>query len=436
MEEFVRSLKGIIGRHFVAELIAVLSILAACSDYSTTPLAVNTGGQSSTVDVAFCADQAPSWVAFQDGDGAWTQAQPTTAGTRATFHHTFTSNRAAIAAARRFSGLTTLSVWFGLPSELPAGGDADAAHCGSLVSKALLGTIAGVDTNELAVVSSGEFSSAFLFHDGTRSFILSGLDEGPQSILATRSKRIDNRVTLDRLILRRIPALPDSAMLSVFDFNSAESFAPAVANVTIQGLGADGAVLNTMLLTANSRTLLAPPIPGISDVTHPYNAIPVEKLADGDLQRLTIVASPTAPSVLRSSSIFFHFAIDQTVTLGPIMAGPTITVAATTPALRPTASFPPQDTYDRSAQIVYQRQNTELDVTMTSAYAALIGGYTLTVPDFSGVSGFDPQLALHAGGSVFWSAARVGGTLGLGPAAVPFNGATQRFATSTGSFDP
>jgi hypothetical protein len=52
------------------------------------------------------------------------------------------------------------------------------------------------------------------------------------------------------------------------------------------------------------------------------------------------------------------------------------------------------------------------------------------------VSGFDPQLALRAGVSVFWSAARLGGTLGLGPAAVPFNGATQRFASTNGSLDP
>jgi hypothetical protein len=433
----VRSLKGIIGRHPVAELIVVLSVLAACSDYSTTPLPVKPDGQSSTVDVAFCADQAPSWVAFQDGDGAWTQAQLSTAGTRATFHHTFTSNRAAIAAARRFgSSLTTLSIWYGVPSELPAVGDADAAHCGNLVSKTLLGTIAGVDTNELAIVTAGELSNAFVFPEEPRSFILRGLDGGPQSVLATRSRRVNNRVTLDRVILRRLPALPDSATLPVFDFASAESFAPAVANVSIVGLGAEGAVLNLMLLTANSRTFLSAPSPGITDVTHPYNAIPAEKLADGDLQRLTISATPTVPGGLRSSSVFFHFPVDQTVTLGPPMVGPTITVAATQPALRPTASFPPQETYDRSAQIVYQLQNTEVDVTMTSAYAALVGGYTLTVPDLSGVSGFDPQLALRAGGSVFWTAARVGGTLGLGPAAVAFNGATQRFASSNGSLDP
>jgi hypothetical protein len=191
-----------------------------------------------------------------------------------------------------------------------------------------------------------------------------------------------------------------------------------------------------MLLTANSRTFLSAPSPGITDVTHPYNAIPAEKLADGDLQRLTISATPTVPGGLRSSSVFFHFPVDQTVTLGPPMAGPTITVVATQPALRPAASFPAQEVYDRSAQIVYQWQNTEVDVTMTSAYAALVGGYTLTVPDFSAVSGFDPQLALRAGVSVFWSAARLGGTLGLGPAAVPFNGATQRFASTNGSLDP
>jgi hypothetical protein len=61
------------------------------------------------------------------------------------------------------------------------------------------------------------------------------------------------------------------------------------------------------------------------------------------------------------------------------------------------------------------------------------GGYDLVVPDLSGVAGFDPRWGLHANQPVFWSATRIGGSLGLGVNAQPFPGATSRTGERSGT---
>src|SRR5438093_13553196 len=112
-----------------------------------------------TVALAYCAGFEPAWVAFQDGDGAWTQAQPTPSGTNTTFRHDFSADRGAIATLSRVGGnMTVLSVLYGTPAELVTAGDTNARDCGPAPAKTLLGTVAQLDTNETAFVSSSSHS--------------------------------------------------------------------------------------------------------------------------------------------------------------------------------------------------------------------------------------------------------------------------------------
>jgi len=117
---------------------------------------------------------------------------------------------------------------------------------------------------------------------------------------------------------------------------------------------------------------------------------------------------------------------------------PVLSTMAVTPSLRLRARFDIQPDYDRLTSITYQQgQNTVVTVSITAAYAALGNvGYELIVPDLSSARGFDPRWALRAGEQVFWSAARVGGTLGVGQNAVPSAGATVRTTVVFDSFTP
>ena len=114
-------------------------------------MSVHEPSPSVTVDVPFCNVAAPDWVAFQDGDGAWTRALPAVEGQKIRFRHTFASDHGAIAAARDFPGsnLTTLAVLYGTPEELVIAADTTPIHCGPAATKTLLGTVAGIDTNDV-----------------------------------------------------------------------------------------------------------------------------------------------------------------------------------------------------------------------------------------------------------------------------------------------
>ena len=435
----MRSLRSIIARATIAELILALSILTGCSsDKIDAPKPIIS--PSTAVEVPFCAGLEPTWVAFQDGDGAWTQALPVIAGQKVTFGHSFTTDRGAIATVRLFpNGLTTLDVQYGLPSELAIVGDTTAAHCALPVSQTLLGTVAGIDTNEVAQINAG-FGTRDLvaLGEGNTDFALPSLIAGPQDILATRISRLNGTNVLTRVILRHTPPLPDSTKLPVIDFNSAEAFPPVVANLTVNGLGPEGATTRTRVHTTLSENQISFLTSSETAPSRTFYAIPESRLQPSDLQVLSATASPTTASIIRSAELYFRTPVDQTLTLGAPATMPALSTIAATPSLRLRAKFDIQPDYDRLTGITYQQgQSPVVTVSMTAAYAALgNSGYDLIVPDLSSAPGFDARWALRAGEQVFWSVGRTGGTLGLGQNAVPTAGATVRLGIIFGEFTP
>ncbi len=420
-------------RSWVWFLVAAVS---ACSD-STLPSTPPPPPPPTTIAVAYCAGLEPTWVAFQDGDGAWTQAQPTPSGSNKTFRHEFSADRGAIATLSRAGGnMTVLSVLYGTPAELVTAGDTNSRDCGPAPAKTLLGTVAALETNETAFVSASFNSRVRVSVD--RTFELKGLASGPRDLLAARTTRIDGSDVLTRLIMRRGVDVPDSTTLPVLDFASAEAFAPAVATVSLDGLGAESAASGTRLLTDHDELAVSLLIGLTTDVTRPYVALPESQLLASDLQILAASVSAATTGSARSATLYFRTPTDRTLTLGAPLIPPTFSTVASAPALRLRAHFVPQGEYDRSAFVSYQQGTTTFVViSMTAAYGALTGtGYDLVVPDLSGAVGFDPAWTLQAGGTVLWNAGRVGGTLGLGRDAVPSDGATRRAVSATGAIDP
>jgi hypothetical protein len=386
-----------------------------------------------SIAVRYCKGREPSWVAFEDGNGAWTHVEPAAAGDTITFRSGFSTNRGAVATAFANSGFTAVNVWYGTPTEL-ATTSGDLEDCGALVEKTLNGTVAGVGANEAATIASGAGVRVRTVPD-QGGFILNAVPGGPQDFLAIRSTPTSGDEAISRMILRRDVDAPDGATLPVFDFTAPEAFAPAVAHVTVNGLGPEGALGSTGLLTSNGEI----PVTGVATqgtlVTRPYVALPEEQLLPGDLQVLFITASPAGSAAGRTATLYFRAPTDLTLTLGASLAGPTFLTVATEPTLRQRVHFAPQSEYDRSAGIALQQgSGTIVGVSMTAAYAELAGGgYDILVPDLSHAAGFDPVWGLRAGGDLLWVAGRIGGTLGLGPSAVPSDGATHLTASAAGT---
>ena len=166
---------------WTAVALLVLALAAACDD-STSPPYSNGGGPGAgtPVSIAFCAGSEPNWLAFQDGNGTWTRAQPTIAGSRITYQNTFNSDRGAVATARVFArGVSRVSVQYALPAELAIVGDTNPLQCGGPVPFALLGSVAGIDTtNEEAQISAGLELRTTAPHGADNTFALLGLSPG------------------------------------------------------------------------------------------------------------------------------------------------------------------------------------------------------------------------------------------------------------------
>src|SRR5256885_390841 len=416
-------------RSWVLLLIAAVS---ACSD-GTLPSTPPPPPPPTPVAVAYCDGLEPMWVAFQDGDGAWTQALPTPSGSNTTFRSEFSAGRGAIVTLSRVGdNMTVLSVLYGTPAELLTAGDTNPRDCGPAPAKTLLGTVAQLDTNETAFVSASFNSRVRVSVD--RTFELKGLASGPRDLLATRTTRTDGSDVITRLLLRRGVDVPDSTTLPVLDFASAEAFAPAVANVSLDGLGAESAASGTRLLTERDELTVSLMIGPTTTVTRPYVALPESQLLAGDLQILAASTTAATTRSARTATLYFRAPTGRTLTLGAPLIPPTFSTVASAPALRLRAHFVPQNDYDRSAVVVYQQGTTTfVAISMTAAYAALTEtGYDLVVPDLAGAVGFDPAWSLHPGATLLWSAGRTGGTLGLGRDAVPSDGTVQRTVSAAG----
>lgn len=389
-----------------------------------------TANQPTRITLEYCTETAPLWVAAQDGNGEWRQLLPDVQAGRTTYRRNFVTDRGGFATVRSTLGgaITVLDVLYGTPLELASASDTNPGDCGGGVPKNLLGSVAGLDANESALVSTGNILRAPV-PAGQTTFHLSGIPSGPRDLLATRTTPLDGGAAVTSLLLRRNVDLPDGANIGTLDFRSAEAFAPATATVRVDGVFPEGAITGTRLRTSNSDLLLTNLTDVPTSATRPYFALPENQLLAGDLQVLRV--STTGPSSeSRDADLYFRSPTDRTLTLGSPLVAPAISAVSTAPSLRVRARFAPQAEYDRLTSIVYEQgpSSALVVVSMTPAYAELTGGFDLIVPDLSHVTGFDPVWALVPGAQLLWSATRVGGTLGLGRDAVPADGSTRRAA--------
>jgi hypothetical protein len=418
-------------RSTLAAFLALLvQLLAACSDTTSVTPPPPPPPPPANVSVAYCAGLEPLWVAFQDGDGTWTRALPSTSSGNVVFQTSIASTRGGIATVFQGGlGFTSLQVLFGTPEELESVGFTNPRFCSSAAVKSLRGSVAGLDSAEFAIIRAGFDAGALAHPAAGGEFVLNVVPPGPQDILAMRVVRTNGTDSIPQMILRRDIDLPDGATLPVFDFSAPEAFAPQVANVTLSGIGGGGAAVSTRLITSTFNSTFGVVTGQDIGTARAYVAVPEAQLLPGDLQELFASGHGATPNSVRSAARFFHTVQDYTIALGADVIPPTFNTIATLPTLRLRARFVNQSEYGLRTSVTFQEDSTRLvSVSMTQDYALQLGVYDLVIPELTEVAGFQRRWALSQGSSLRWSAVRAGGTLSLGFDAVPFDGATQRAA--------
>jgi hypothetical protein len=387
----------------VKELFPLLALpLIACSSGDD-------GDGPRTFSMEFCPGSGPAWVAQQDGStGAWQRVTPTSADN---WEFAFTSDRGGIARVYADGTGSVLEILLASTDELASVAEFRARWsnvCNGNRSDVEV-TIAGVPADDIAIVTLGGET-----HYATEGpLLLTDVLNGTWPLVAVRANPSELDWIAERIILRRGISVPGTGVLSPpIDFDNAESFAAATANLTVTSLEpADGeATVETSFRSSGgtSSTLSVLRMSSASN-TRAYGAIPAGDLDTGELQVFRIATNAAGGSQIT----YAHFGAvaDRSVAIGPALATPTVGNAATTPNLRPRVQLPMQAEYDRSVWARFQQSAPHhVSIEATSAYLGNPSSWDITVPDFSEVDGWDANWGLDPAEQYSWSVFGFGGT--------------------------
>jgi len=399
---------------------------------STAPLPVTVtgGGGGGSVTYTFCTEDAPTWVAIQDGSGAWTRVNPT-AGTTYTFN--FPSGRGGVATVTVDGSETDLTVLYATLTELTSfAGTVNNDGCGD---KTVNGSVANVGATEAASVSLG-YSSAFVFM--TTTFQLTDVANGPQDLVAVR--RDINSLRTNRIILRRGLNIADNGTISpALDFNASEAFAPSSANVTVSGLGND-----TAAVSANFNGVRGSAFGALSFISEyvdasgplPYDAIPLAQLQANEFQLLQAYAGAAGmDNGDRTAGTFLRTPSAQTLVMGPALPTPAVTKSVTGVVARPRTQLASQAQYNRMLFTEYEQgADRYATVIATAAYfGSLPATWDVSMPDLSGASGWQDTWGLQDGAPIDWMVTAQGGTVAYFDATITEGSTTQSASRSSTS---
>ena len=369
-----------------------------------------TAATSSNASWQFCASNAPVWFAVQDGTGAWTRVTPTNNA----FSFNITSTKGGIAYVQPGSGNAfTLTVLYGLKQELS---DAGAGLCANTTEKTVNGSVAGLASSEAATVSLG---GALATVSANGNFTLNNVPDGNRDLVAAKTLTSISgtgiTLTVNKLIIRRNQNPANGSTMAALNFGAAEAFDPIAKNLTVNGAGSDFLSTAVSYVTANngSTTLYTDANPSSSG-TRTYYGVPAAQQATGDLHLITAVATNITGSTanyLRIAGTYFKDATDKTVTLGPVPATATVSTLATTPYVRLRMQWTAQTEYGKYFSSIYsQASATAPRTTIVSATSGYLGSTSvdLSIPDFTGVAGWDSNWGLKAGQTTQWIASATG----------------------------
>jgi hypothetical protein len=454
----------------------------------TTTLTLNvtaTGGGSGNTTWEFCTTaDTPIWLAVQDGTGAWSRVNPT--GTKFQFNiasgrggvafvtqtsdatissqRTFAKRMSAaletsllmrnkaveVRASRRYAGRYAarasslvdafdLSIFYGTQTELNAQGT---SQCLPGSGKTVNGSVANVAAGQVATIDLGN-SFASVTGGQSNNFTLEDVPDGALDLFASRGtlNQTTFQTTVDKLIIRRGVNAANNATLPVLDFNAAEAFAPAQANITVGNLGTDIALVLTAFYTANGTAGA-----GISTLFQtgagpfPYYGVPTARQVTGDLHLAIATAVSQSADNARAAALFFKDPTDRTVTLGAALPAQAVSVASTTPYVRLRATGSLTSAYNSYVVVNFNQSASgaprDVTISATAAYLSNATTYDFTIPDFSGVPGWNNDWGLKAGTVTEWIVSGTGFT-GIGVnQPTPVEGATFQSATRLGEITP
>jgi hypothetical protein len=351
---------------------------------------------SNSVSWRYCnTDRIPSWFAYQDGTtGSWQRVTATSAGQ---FDFAVGQPTVGIASVYTDRGITVTDVrYYGL-TELQAAAAAECTENPVAGTKTINGTVTGfASSSETANVAIGNAVSS-IASQLSPAFTIPRVQTGPRDLIAARVNVGANTTT--RLLLVRGTNIADNGSTGPLDLGAGTSFAPASATVTITAPN-DGTLIGSTSFQTATNTGAALQIGALSSgVASTYQGFPASVLLATDAQRVTITQDVTGGLISRSISRFIGGPISFTMAMPVDPAVPTVTAVSGATYPRATAAGTLPAAFNRQVTVVFDPPATPRRWIMSSTSAARAGSlsYSLTMPDFSQVPGWNTAWQLTTG---------------------------------------
>jgi hypothetical protein len=381
------------------------------------------------VTLDFCSDEIPIWFAVQNGN------QPVTvvpADGNGTFTFTAT-RRVTIAFVRENGGDYKTDIISTSSNDLePLSDDVCIEDSGT---KTVNGTVAGVPAPQVALV--GMSSRSALLTAGQTSFSLTQLADRPLDLIASRIDLAENTQHANTTIIRRSLNVASGSALGLIDFD-AEGFVTGLHSLSANGIEPNvGVLVNTFISQQETSHTLSVVDSIQQSGSVPFMAIPEGQMVGGEYHEAVLTAANDA-GYTRGFKSYFRDPGIQTLTLGPDIGDPIVTEIASQPYTRLQATLNGQLEYARVVVADFEQQTPsstiEVSVTVTASH---LGGtpfaWSVPIPDFTGIPGWDNSWGLQPGNTVDWtvSAYFVSPRLLFGDR--PVHGETFRFASRSSS---
>jgi hypothetical protein len=375
---------------------------------TTTASGTGTPGTGAIV-FRFCST-TPSWFAVQDGQsGTWTRVT----GSNNTYSFDLTNNLGGVAYATVSGTAVNTNVYYGTKAELTMRGVND---CPSATTKNITGSVAGISGLDQGAIAFGNRSTIVVPAAGL-TWALNAVPDGAHDLVASKIAYALSGTSISgslaKVAIRRALNPASGAALPVIDFGT-EGAAPASATATITNLASDQPLISVIYLTANGTTGLLYSDFGGSGTSRPIMGVPASLAIAGDLHIVTATAlapgaltnpDPIVSSTLRSATNIIGAIANTSFALGPALSAPTVTTVATTPYVRLKSVLPRQAEYNQQFYTNFSQSGTNARNVTIEATVAWVGAgsFDATVPDFSGVAGWDNNWGMKAGVSTVWT---------------------------------
>ena len=335
---------------------------------------------------------APPFVAYQDGEGAWTR--PDVTGNVARF--TITAGKGGFA----FADAEGVTVRYMTQAEMTAGPiDVCPLPAGrnTVTATAIHTAISESFTYSLG----GGIATSTTTNPGVT---INAVRDGVHDLVAYGTTTSGIRGFIQRDI-----SVPTVTSLGSLDLRGPNGFALVQGGATVNGpLNGDSFVLAMNYLTTSACTVnaLFPQAAG-----NQLFGIPASAQRATDFHLLTVTASNVRQ--VRTSTVTFHTFANQVVTMQPALAIPTVETVSG-PYLRERVTFGAIPSgYTDAVSFRYTDGRHLMSIVASSGYTGT-SSPVLTMPDLSAVTGWQNAFAYTAGASGNWFASAEGSN-GQGP---------------------